>query len=245
MLMPVVNLRELWKRRGLRTAGIGLAVVLAVGGMGAAGYYLWPQRAPAPPPPAETASEEEARDYLAGDDFRRLPVDRRLEWVGKRMASMAEKDPEERRKAWESMDEETRRRIHENMREMMTERMNRDVETYHSLPPSEREKFLDERIDEMERRRPRGGRMRDGGGRGGPPPGGGRGPGPSGEQGRRPEGRRGPPPGGPMGHMARMPADKRAEFMAYGKAMMKRRMERGLGPPGPPGRGGGPGRPNR
>lgn len=250
MLRPVIDWKELWGKRGFKAAVIGLCTVFVLSGVGVAGYYLWPEPAPKPPPPVQTATTQEAREYLASEDFKRLPLEQRSEWMEQARGRMAQMDDEERRNLWQNTDEETRRRIGENMREMMMERMTRDVETYHSLPVSEREAFLDKKIDEMESRGwggpgmgrgpggPRGDRPRDGqgqarsGDRGGRPEGFRGGPG---APGGPPAGARRGPRGGPGGFMARMPADKRAEFLAYRKAMMKRRMERGLGGPGGPG----------
>ncbi len=259
MLMPTIDWKALWDKRGFKATVIGAATVLALSGVGVAGYYLWPEGAPKPPPPVETATTQEAREYLASDDFKQLPLDQRTEWMGQAMRKVAQMEDEERRNLWRNTDEQTRRRIGENMREMMTERINRDVETYHSLPESEREAFLDKQIDEMQQRWGRGGRGMGRGPRGDRPPrreGQAR----SGDRGGRPEGYRGRPGdrggrprgfrgrrggGGPGGRLARMPADKRAQFTVYMKAMAKRRADRGLGRPGPPGRRGGPGRPNR
>jgi len=247
MLMPAIDWKDLWSKRSFRATVIGLAVVVVAGGAGAVGYALWPEPAPKPPPPVETATTQEARDYLASDDFKKLPLDQRSEWMGQQWQKVAEMSEEDRRKVFENTDEKTRDRIRDNMRGMFMERVSRDVTTYHSLPASEREKFLDEKIDEMESRFGRGrgmgrgsrrdrpprreGQARSGGrerrpdaSRGGP---GERARGPGG-----PRGRRGP--GSPGGFMARMPADKRAEFAVYRKALMKRRLERGMGPPGPP-----------
>ncbi len=250
MLLPTIDWKKGWVDRRFRVALIGLGVVFVLGGLGVGGYYLLPAPTPQPPPPP-TATTQEAREYLASDDFERLPVQERVAWLDERRKSMETMSPEQRREVWESMDEMTRRRVGETMREAMRERMIKDVETYHSLPPEEREKFLDQKIDERESRGwgrrgmgpPRGPR---GDRRGGPPPsragrdrGGDRGPRASGSRersgGRRPgenrfHSRRSG--GGPGSRRFHIPADKRAEFMAYRKAMMARRIERGMGSPG-------------
>ncbi len=256
MLIPAVDWKALWGKRAFRTAVIGLCSAFALSGVGVAGYYLWPEPAPEPPPPAETATTQEAREYMASDDFNRLPLDQRSEWAGQTMRRVAQMDDAARRDLWESTGEETRDRIRENMRQMMTERWNRDVETYHSLPASEREAFIDKKIDEM-RSRGRGGWGMGRGPRGDRPPrreGQAR----SNDRGRRAEASRGGPGdrdrrsgdrgrgsgryrgrrggGGPGGRLARMPADKRGEYLVYRKAMAKRLAERGLGPPGGRGR---------
>ena len=259
MLMPVIGWKSLWAKRGVKVIVIGLGPLLALGGVGVFGYYyFWPEPAPKPPPPVQTATTQAVRDYLASEDFRRLPIDQRIEWLDQQRQAVANMTPEDRRSLWRDTDEQTRRRIAENIGEVMEERMNRDVATYHSLPPSEREAFLDKKIDEMQPFRGRGGfgmgggPGMDGGPRGdrGPRPEGQAGPG---GQGRRPEGFRGGPggpgggppqgvrgrgggAGGPGGRMARMPADRRAEFSVYRRALAKRMAERGLAPPGPPSR---------
>ncbi|MBN1344741.1 MAG: hypothetical protein JXQ73_18760 [Phycisphaerae bacterium] len=237
MLTPGTDRKSLRKKRGFKAAAIGLCTLFVLGGAGTAGYYLWPEPAPKPPPPVETATTQEAREYLASDDFKRLPVAQRIEWMDQQRQKVDQMDEEERRKLWEDTDEKTRRRIHENMREMMQERMSQDVKTYHSLPESEREAFLDKKIDEMQQFRGRGGPGMGPGPRGGPPP-------DRNGQGQRNRGTRpdGPPRGGPPGgrgrpgdRMARMPADRRAESLVFMKAMAKRMSERGIRPPGPPG----------
>ncbi len=250
MLLPAIDWRELWGKRGFKATVIGLSAVCALAGVGVAGYYLWPEPAPKPPPPVETATTQEAREYLASDDFKQQPLDQRIEWMGQAWERMSKMDEEERRRLWENMDEQTRDQIRDNMRGMMMERMERNVQTYHSLPASEREEFLDKQIDEMRERWGRGGRGMGRGRRGDRPrrP---EGQARSGDRGRRPEGAegqrgdRGPrrggfrgrrTPGGPGGRLARMPADKRAQWLVYRKAMAKRMAERGMGPPGRPGR---------
>ena len=138
-------------RRGAKIVTVILALALVLGGLGAAAYYLWPEPAPKPPP-AATITEVEARNFIAGDDFKRLSVDQRIAWVEEYMQKRSEMGPptsQDFRDSWEKMDDQTRRRFHENMQAVMQERMNREVDTYHKLPPSERTAFLDKRIDEM------------------------------------------------------------------------------------------------
>jgi len=236
MLIPVVNWESLRSERGFKAGAIALVVVIVIGGAGMAGYYLWPEAAPKPPPPIETATTQEARDYLASEDFKRLPADQRNEWMDQHRQRMSQMDEEERRKLFDSMDDDTHRRIRDNMRQVREERMSRDIETYHSLPESQREQFLDEKIDEMQSRRRGGGRMGRGP-RGGPPPDGNRGGRNAGRDRGRGRAGQGPPRGSrrPGDRMLRMPADKRAEFTVFRKAMAKRMAERGISPPGPPG----------
>ena len=226
MLTYVIGWHELWDRRGLRIAMMGLGALLVLSGVGAGGYYLRAEPAPKPPPPARTASVEEAQGYVASDDFERLPMDDRIAWVDQRMQRMAEMDDDEFRQSWETMDEQTRRRIRENLMPVMQARMKRDVDGYHELPESERDAFLDERIDDMERFRKRGRRMLGGPpGQGSPsPPGQAPGPG----NGRGGPGRMG---GRMMANMAKLPADRRAKMMSFMKAMARRRTERGMPPP--------------
>ena len=250
MLLPAIDWKELWDKRAFKATVIGLSTVCGLSGVGVAGYHLWPEPAPKPPPPVETTTTQEAREFLASDDFKRQPLDKRIEWMDQARERMAQMDEEERRDLWRNMDEQTRRQIGENMRGMMMERMNRDVKTYHSLPASQREKFLDEQIDEMGQRWGRGGRGMGRSPRGNRPRGR-EGQARSGDRGRRPEGAQGRTgdqgrrrggfrgrrtPGGPGGHLARMPADKRAQWLVYRKAMAKRMAERGMGRTGHPGR---------
>jgi len=250
MLMPVVEWKNLWAKRATRIIVVSLGLLVSLSGVGVAGYYLWPEPAPKPPPPVGTATTQESRDYLASNDFRRLPLDQRVKWLDDQRKTVTNMSPEDRRNLWQNTDEQTRHKIGENMRATMEERFARDVSTFNSLPPSERDKFLDKKIDEMQQSR--GGGFGMGGfGMGGGPPRGDRGPrpdGPPGGPGPRPDGFRGPPGGpgggpprgfqgrggggGPGGRMARMPADQRAEFSVYRRAMAKRMAERGLAAPG-------------
>ncbi len=243
MLLPTIDWKELWGRRGFKGAVVALCAIVGLGGAGTAGYFLWPEPAPKPPPPP-TATTQQARDYLASEDWNRLPLEQRTEWLEQRMRSMAGMEPEQRRAIMENMDEETRRRIGRNIRETMRQRMIQEVETFHRLPKDERVAFLDKKIDEMEARgwgppgRGRGPR-----GRGGPP-----GP-PRGRDGQARSGgeRRGPDRrgggdrasrqrrfhsreggAGPGSWRSRIPADKRAEFESFRRAMQQRRTERGL-----------------
>ncbi len=246
MLMPVVDWKNLWAKRATRIIVVSLGLLVSLSGVGVAGYYLWPEPAPKPPPPVGTATTQESRDYLASNDFRRLPLDQRVKWLDDQRKTVTNMSPEDRRNLWQNTDEQTRHKIGENMRATMEERFARDVSTFNSLPPSERDKFLDKKIDEMQQSR--GGGFGMGGfGMGGGPPRGDRGPRPDGP-GPRPDGFRGPPGGpgggpprgfqgrggggGPGGRMARMPADQRAEFSVYRRAMAKRMAERGLAAPG-------------
>ncbi|MBN1344746.1 MAG: hypothetical protein JXQ73_18785 [Phycisphaerae bacterium] len=237
MLIPALNWKSLWKKRGFRAAVVGLSSLFVLSGVGTAGYYLWPEPAPKPPPPVQTATTQEARQYLASEDFSRLPIEQRIEWMDQARKKMDQMGEEERRKVWENTDEKTREKIGENMREMFRARMDHDVKTFITLPESEREAFLDKKIDEMQQFRGRGGPPGMGrgprGDRGGRPPDG-EARGGSGDRGQRPEGARGGDRGrrrgggGPGSWMARMPADKRAEFNVYRKAMGKRMAERGI-----------------
>ncbi len=239
-------------RRGVKIAAIGLGLVAGLGGLGAAAYYLRRERVPTPPP-AATATDEEALSFVASEGFGKLPVDERIAWLEQRRETMAEKGGDGIRKLVEGADEQTRRRLFENMHAVMQERMNREVDAFHKLPPAERTAFLDKKIDEMEKRRGMAGGPGGPGGPEGPPPSGrrsepgspGPGGGPSGSVGSGSGspglpgqgGRGGPPPGGPgqmMARMARMPADRRAKNEAYMRAMGKRMAERGIRPPGPP-----------
>ncbi len=250
------RLFDILSQRSLKITAVSLAIVLGLTGLGWGGYHFWPR--PLPKPPEPNASVEQARDFLASDDFNRLPIDQRIAWVDQRMQKMSELGDDAFRRAMRDMDEKTRHRIHENMHAVMEARMDRNVDNYFKASEAERTALLDKQLDDMQRfmRRERGPDSRPGGpegsrgpggreGRGdrggrsrgdGGPPGGGGGPGMGGPPGG------GPGPGGDMGGRGRqaivrfsqMPADKRARAVAYRTAMRKRMVERGMGGPGGP-----------
>jgi acyl-homoserine lactone acylase PvdQ len=155
MLMPVVDWKELWGKRGVRVSLISGLAVLGLAGIGTAGYYLWPEPAPAPPPPAETSTFSDNADYLATDDFSRQPMDKRLAWIETRIQRDLDVEDDEMLEAWESMDEATRKRIRDNIRPVMQERARRQARTYAKLRGEERTAYLDERIDEFEQWHPK------------------------------------------------------------------------------------------
>lgn len=150
MLMPVIDWKELWGKRGLRIGLAGVSAVLCLCGIGVAGYYFWPEPAPTPPPPLEDSTVSENVDYMATDDFSRLSLNKRVAWFEERMRRDEGHD-DELAEAWVSMDEATRRRIGENMRPVMRERLRRHTNQFTKLRGEEREVFLDERVDEMRR----------------------------------------------------------------------------------------------
>ncbi len=246
--MTLVDRRTQKKRRGQTPSGIIIALLVLVVGAGIAAYYLWPRPAPEPPPPAETATMQEAREYLAGDDFDRLPMEQRIEWLEERLQTLAKMDEDELRESLENMDDEARRRIRSSIGPVMFARMRRSVDDFHKLPESQREAFLDQEIDRMQTfrevvRKMRGPRderegaprpeaqarrapAEQGQGRGGPPR--------AGRDGAR-RGR-----GNMMNWLSRVPADRRARIISYRKAITNRMKERGIEPPGRRGgRGGG------
>ena len=150
MLIPVIEWNKVFSKRGGKIAAISLGVVLGLGGVGTGAYYLWPEPAPKPPPPTETGTPNDFADYASSEDFNRLPMKKRLDWVEASMVKGIEMDDDEFVKFWKDMDREKRRRIQDNMRDVMRERTKRHVDNYFKLPGEQRKAFIDERIDEME-----------------------------------------------------------------------------------------------
>jgi len=223
MLIPVIEWNKVFSKRGGKIAVISLGVVLGLGGVGAGAYYLWPEPAPKPPPPIDASTPDENADYAASEDFSRLPMKKRLDWVERQMAKSTEMDDDEFVKFWRDMDREKRERIQDNMRDVMRERTKRDVNEFHTLPRDQRKAFIDHRIDEMEEwqgkfrriRRYEEGRDRTDT----------RTP----EERERDKAMREARMGAEMKNfMTKQPARRRAKTMAYFTAFGKRRTERGL-----------------
>jgi hypothetical protein len=150
MLLPVIEWKTFLGKRGLKVTVICLAAVLCLGGIGVAGYRLWPKPVPEPPP-VDTATADENADYAASDSFGRLPVDRQLEWVESLMDKAEEMDDDTFVDAWKDVDLDKIDRIRRNMRPVVRERIKRHAQVYHKLSSSDRKAFIDERVDELER----------------------------------------------------------------------------------------------
>ncbi len=241
MLIPVIDFKKVFGDRRVKVVLVALGSLLGLAGIGVAGYAFWPEPAPKPPPPVETSTAADYVEYAASEDFARLPAQQRVAWVEEHMEKAAAMDDDAFAEAWEKVDRSQLDAMRENMGRVMRERMGRQVNAYHKLPSSQREEFLDERIDEMRRwgrnfsrafRASRGGPGRRG-------PGGGR----HGAAARRGSGRGGPPGfhGGDRQAMQKrfngeverfmvgQSADQRAKSAAYMTAMRRRLMERGVG----------------
>jgi len=149
MLLPVIDWKELWSKPGFRTTLIGVALVFVLGGIGVAGYRYWPEPAPKPPPTAPDTPIAQTMDYASSQDFNRLPMEKRVAWIESQMQRLGQMDDEEFAAAWRNMDKATRDRIQNNMREVVRVRMNRHIDEYFTKPKTEREAYLDQRIDEM------------------------------------------------------------------------------------------------
>lgn len=150
MLIPVINWREWLGKCGPKVVLISLGVVLGLAGIGVGGYYLWPEPAPKPAPPIDTATLPEGTDYAASDDFNRLPMDKRLRWVESAMARISSMGGDEFVDHWNSLSEQQRRRVRNSFEAAMPERERRQANEYFKLSGKDREAYLDERIDEME-----------------------------------------------------------------------------------------------
>ncbi len=150
MLIPVMDWKDLKNARVLKIALISLGGVLCLGGIGTAGYSLWPSPPPKPPPNVETASRDESADYAASDDFNRLPLKQRVAWTEGQMQRILETDDDELAAYWQDMGEERRKRIRANMHAVMEARTKRQIIEFSKLSEDGRSDYLDDRIDEME-----------------------------------------------------------------------------------------------
>ncbi len=150
MLIPVIDWGKLLGKGGLKVALIGLGVALGATGIGLAGYYFAPEPAPKPPPPVETSTLQQTTEYVASEDFNRLPMDQRVDWINGQVQNIVRMDDQQFVDFVMTIDKETRDRIRANMAPVMRERARRNANTYHKLPESEKKAFVDAKIDEME-----------------------------------------------------------------------------------------------
>jgi len=150
VLLPVVDWKGLWNAGGPRKAFIGLATTFVLSGVGTAGYYLWPEPAPKPPPPADSTLVQGA-EYAAGTDFTRLPMDRRLAWIETQIKMATEMSEEEFINIWKLMGDEKRNLIQKHLDAVARERVRRQVSQYYRLPPKEKTAYLDQCLDEFEK----------------------------------------------------------------------------------------------
>ncbi|MBN1345255.1 MAG: hypothetical protein JXQ73_21360 [Phycisphaerae bacterium] len=150
MLVPVLDWKALRKKRGLRRALIGSATILCLCGAGLAAYHFWPEPAPKPPPPMATSSLEEDADYAASNDFNRLTMRQRQDWLDGHVRKTNAMDDDVFLAKIRQMDLDKRNRLRENLTGVMRERILNHVKTYRKLPESEKKEFLDKNIDEME-----------------------------------------------------------------------------------------------
>ncbi len=208
--------------------GIGGGGFLVVAAATAAVVYMVNQ--PAPPPDVQVATTQEAADYLASDDFRKLSDDKKQQFVSEVFRSG--KGRSVMREAHEKMTDEQRQAFREAGRERFQKQMDERMDKYFKLPPEERVAYLDEAIDRMQemRNRPR------------PPR-------PSSDNANNSNAnnqnrRRGGPGGGGRRHFSpdRMrnrlehtSPERRAKFTEFFRAMQKRMKERGIEPRGPGG----------
>jgi hypothetical protein len=133
----------------MKTGSVCLAIVAGLSGIAVGGYYLWPEPGPKPPPPVETSTVDQNINYAASDDFKRLPMNKRLAWVEAQSRKIGSMDDDEFVKMWRETDKATRDRIANNMREVMRERTKKDADTYFKLPKDQQQAFLDNRLDDF------------------------------------------------------------------------------------------------
>ncbi len=171
MLLPVIDVKKLWAQRRVRIGLITGAAVVGLTGSVTALVALWPEPAPAPPPAIESDDHDKTIDYMASDDFSRLPMQRRVKWLDAQMNKALAMDEDEFVAMIRDMDDETRERIEENIEPVMRERTKRHAREFCSLSSEERDAYIDQRmaehrqwdrrLDRAFRDRRRGGRDRD------------------------------------------------------------------------------------
>jgi len=126
---------------------LGVVLVVLAGSAVAAWWYFVPPRLPEP----KHQSADEVVNFVASEDFRKLPEPRRQEYIRKvRKAypgfSLMQKAN------MRSLTEEQRHRFHRNFHESRQREMNNRIEKYFKLPVEQRTAYMDEMIDGMQRR---------------------------------------------------------------------------------------------
>lgn len=159
------------KKSGSRRTII-LIVIASVLGISCAGYYYFDR--PAPPPVDNSA---DAVKYMASPEFKKLSEDERKAYFKGVNENLGD-DRGAFFKEASSLSDDERKQLRENtgsiFRSMMTDRVNK----YFSLPLDQRTAYLDDMINEMEKRRksgngpsppPQDGKKDSGGDKGGTP----------------------------------------------------------------------------
>ncbi len=133
----------------LRRAVTATAVVAVLAG--GAGLYFWLR--PVPKPDFESAQIDTVFNYaLLTDEFNALPVDERIDLVGqlmKRVRDMDSGDSVLLASFAAGIAGTAREQIMENASRLMMDVADKYATEYTSVPPEEREAFLDNRIADM------------------------------------------------------------------------------------------------
>lgn len=170
---------------------------------------------PAPPPEVNAETTQESAEYLASEDFKKLPEKKKEKFVAEIFRSGQGRTV--MREARKNMSEEQRQEFRRSTRSMFRKRMEKRMDDYFKLPPDQRLAQLDKMIDRMQERRNRPRRARDNSdgnrrrGRG------------WGRRGRR-------SPERMKRRIERTSPERRAKFVEFHKAMRKRMKERGIEP---------------
>lgn len=132
---------------------IGVSVlVVALAAAGTGSFLYFHESVPVLPDINKTDSKDIAT-FLASKDFAKVPVDKKLEY----MDSLRAKNEKEGKNPFDSFRElpkEQRDKIMGNMRPVFEERMKQEAKKYCSLKTqAEKDAYLDERIDRMEKMR--------------------------------------------------------------------------------------------
>ncbi len=185
-------------------------------------------RGKASAPNPKTADPKHVANYLASNSFRKLSNEKKQDYLNQLRQRTDFSGPPR------GLSEAQQEQIRRNIEPVMRAGMEKEIEDFAKLSPADQIAFLDQRIDQMEAMRKKGGTENAEGRPDGPPPGGTGGPPPGGPP---PGGRGGGRPGAPNRDMMRQmigrsnPRERalRTKFM---DAMRKRMKERGMdGPP--------------
>lgn len=135
------------KKSGGRKRTIILIAVASMLGISCVGYYYFDRPVP---PPVEKSSD--AVKYMASPEFKKLSEDERKAYF----KDVNEKLGDDRGaffKEVSSLSEGERKQLRENTGSIFRAMMNERVNKYFALPKEERTAYLDDMIDEMEKRR--------------------------------------------------------------------------------------------
>ncbi|MCP4379427.1 MAG: hypothetical protein GY794_25055 [bacterium] len=185
---------------------IATVIIAVIGTTATLAYWYWPGGADiSDAPPIE--DRQEATKYIASEDFAKLDDKTRQTYVKKLAETMKDSRPRDFRATTQFSDEE-KSRLRKQFQPVMRQMITNHINTYFELPPEKRNEHLDKTIDFIEARRPKNTNTTT----------------------RPKRSRRGMTPEGLKKILENTEPEQRAKFVAYIKAIEKRRKERGLPP---------------